>query len=267
MSSTIIQSRRHPLIQQWVAWQESAHQRKKWDGVVLEGIHLIRDCPWPLDVVFICEAALQHPEILQLIIKKQISSYFIVTSSVFKQCTVLNPEVGIVAMVRISGEKSPDFNKGTYLWLERIQDPGNVGTIIRTAAAASLTGVLLSPECVSVWSPKVLRAAMGGHFFIQIWEQVPLEVVWTQFACRWATTLGSEAIPYDQVHWQEHQVLLLGNEGGGLSQEALSRSSGQVVIPMNQKIESLNVGVACGILCFEWERFNRLRGNLPRTGE
>jgi TrmH family RNA methyltransferase len=254
VSNLIIRSRRHPLIQHWVAWQESAHQRKKLGGAVLEGVHLIRDCPWTLDTVLICERAINHPEIVQLLVSKQIPSFSIVESSVFKQCTVLDPEVGIVAMVRIPAEESLNFNKGTYLWLERIQDPGNVGTIIRSAAAASLTGVLLGPECVSVWSPKVLRAAMGGHFFIPIWEQVTLDVVCAQFNCRWATSLGREAVPYDQVRWQEHQVLLLGNEGGGLSVEALSRSSGQVVIPMDPKIESLNVGVACGILCFEWKR-------------
>lgn len=255
MSGPIIHSRRHPVIQQWVAWRESTQQRKQLTGAVLEGVHLIRDCPWPLETVLICDQAVNHPEILQLLVQQQIRTFSIVASSVFKQCTVLNSEVGIVAMIRIPSEKSLNFDNGTYLWLERIQDPGNVGTIIRSAAAASLTGVLLGPECVSVWSPKVLRAAMGGHFFIPIWEQVTLDLVCTQFDCRWATVLGPNAVPYDQVRWQEHQVLLLGNEGGGLSQEALSRSSGQVIIPMDPKMESLNVGVACGILCFEWRRF------------
>jgi TrmH family RNA methyltransferase len=141
--------------------------------------------------------------------------------------------------------------------LEDIQDPGNVGTMLRTAAAAGVEQVLLSKHCAFAWSPKVLRAGQGAHFATTIVEDVDL-VAWAQkFSTRGgdviATSPRDAATLYD-AEVREPWAVAIGNEGAGLSQALLARATSRIAIPMRADTESLNASAAAAVVLFELVR-------------
>ncbi|WRS28897.1 RNA methyltransferase [Oscillospiraceae bacterium MB08-C2-2] len=144
---------------------------------------------------------------------------------------------------------------GRYLILCSLQDPGNMGTVLRTSEAFGVDGVFISSDCPDLYSPKVLRGAMGGIFRLPIalCPDMPalLERLAQKGVALYASALSQEAQSLPQMTFQGSCGLLIGNEGNGLSQELLERCSHQVMIPMAGRAESLNAGVAAGILLWE----------------
>jgi TrmH family RNA methyltransferase len=135
--------------------------------------------------------------------------------------------------------------------LEGIQDPGNVGSILRTAAAAGVRHVLLSESSVHAWSPRVLRAGMGAHFMLEIHEQADLIAVATAFRGRVvAASRGAPRFLYE-CDLTGKVALLFGNEGGGLSRSLRAVAHDEVSIPMPGGSESLNVAAAVAVVLFE----------------
>jgi TrmH family RNA methyltransferase len=140
------------------------------------------------------------------------------------------------------------------LLLEGIQDPGNLGSILRSAAAAGCDAVFLSPACADAWSPKVMRAAMGGHFALHIYEQQNLPDIAKQFSGKvLATSLQAAHSLYD-CDMAGAVALMVGNEGAGLTNNLLVCATERVSIPMPGKVESLNVAAATAICLFEAAR-------------
>ncbi|MDU8038578.1 MAG: RNA methyltransferase, partial [Streptococcus sp.] len=142
---------------------------------------------------------------------------------------------------------------GKYLFLEDVQDPGNVGTMIRTADAAGFTGVIVSDKSADIYSLKTLRSMQGSHFHLPIYR-MPL-VSFVEEAKKsnlpiLATTLSRESKDYRELSSLENFVLVMGNEGQGIS-SVMAESADQLVhIGMKGRAESLNVAVAAGILMF-----------------
>ena len=144
---------------------------------------------------------------------------------------------------------------GTYSALEDIQDPGNMGTIIRTAEAMGLDGILLSDGCCDVYNPKVLRASMGGVFRMPLMRVGDLaqtvtslqEKGLTAFAC----VVDATATPITEVGMGQGSVALIGNEGNGLRPETVAACKRRVTIPMAGRAESLNASMAAGIILWE----------------
>ncbi|MCH8925548.1 MAG: RNA methyltransferase [Proteobacteria bacterium] len=135
--------------------------------------------------------------------------------------------------------------------LESIQDPGNLGSILRSAAVAGVCDAYLSKGCADAWSPKTLRAAMGAHFLLRIYEQSNLVKVVKEFKGKViATTLKTNKSLY-KTHLTGPIAFAFGNEGIGLSDEVRQASSEQVTIPMVEGTESLNVAAAAAICFFE----------------
>ena len=134
--------------------------------------------------------------------------------------------------------------------LENIQDPGNLGSMLRSAAAAGCDAVYLSIGCADAWSPKVLRAAMGGHFVLNIYENADLLQVAELFdGTIFAAALDAKTSLYDN-QLQGNIAFAIGNEGAGLSAELLCKAK-PVAIPMPGKVESLNAAAAAAICLFE----------------
>src|SRR5207253_601016 len=145
------------------------------------------------------------------------------------------------------------------LLLEDIQDPGNVGTLLRSAAAAGAGHVLLSAHCAFAWSPKVLRAAMGAHFGLNIVEGADL----SDFVARYrgtsvALATRGETSLYD-LDLRRPTAFLVGNEGAGLSQPLQAAAKVRARIPMPGRIESLNAAIAGSLCLFESVR-QRVKG-------
>ena len=160
---------------------------------------------------------------------------------------------GIVAVIQKEEVGLPDLHQGKYLFLEDVQDPGNVGTMIRTADAAGFTGVIVSDKSADIYSLKTLRSMQGSHFHLPIYR-MPL-VSFVEEAKKsdlpiLATTLSRDSKDYRELSSLENFVLVMGNEGQGIS-SVMAESADQLVhIGMKGRAESLNVAVAAGILMF-----------------
>ena len=160
---------------------------------------------------------------------------------------------GIVAVIQKEEVGLPDLHKGKFLFLEDVQDPGNVGTMIRTADAAGFTGVIVSDKSADIYSLKTLRSMQGSHFHLPIYR-MPV-ATFVEGAKKsdlpiLATTLSRESKDYRELSPLEDFVLVMGNEGQGIS-SVMAESADQLVhISMKGRAESLNVAVAAGILMF-----------------
>ncbi len=160
-----------------------------------------------------------------------------------------NPQ-GVLAVVEAPRWPVWPASSGFGLFLEGIQDPGNLGAIIRSAAGLGAAAVLLAPECADPWGPTAVRGSAGAVFRIPVERDVSLSRVADRLRRHqgelWAT--GSEGQPVGQWSPSSPMVLMLGAEGQGLSQEALVVADNTVSIPLQRDVESLNVAVAAGIL-------------------
>lgn len=141
------------------------------------------------------------------------------------------------------------------LALDRVRDPGNLGAMLRTAWAAGVQAVYVLPECADVFSPKVLRAAMGAHFSLPLavtaWDDLP--------ALPWRLADVGAGLPYTALDWQSAHGLIIANEADGPSPQARARATQVVHIPMHPRAESLNAAVAAGVLLFAAAQARRER--------
>ena len=160
---------------------------------------------------------------------------------------------GIVASVQKEEVGQADFSQGKFLFLEDVQDPGNVGTIIRTADAAGFTGVIVSDKSADIYSLKTLRSMQGSHFHLPIYRmssQALLKETKEAAIPVLATTLSKDSVDYRELPPIENFVLVMGNEGQGISPLMAENADQLVHISMKGQAESLNVAVAAGVLIF-----------------
>lgn len=174
--------------------------------------------------------------------------------ALFAKLTPVDTPSGILAEIDIPDTRGRPTD-GAVL-IERVQDPGNLGAILRVAAAAGAGTVMLSPGCAEAWSPKCLRGAQGAHFRLDIVEQVVLPDAIAALALPvYAASLGASRELY-QLDLRAPAAFLFGNEGAGLSEPLLERTT-PFVIPMPGDMESLNVATAAAICLFERVRQRR----------
>jgi len=174
-----------------------------------------------------------------------------VSEAVMQACAETESPQGVLAVVPFHHLPS---RPGLILIVDRLRDPGNLGTILRSAQASGVGQVILSPETVDLHNPKVVRGAMGAHFWLPIarldWdairERVSGRAVWL------ADAQGQVA--YHQVDWRAPSVLIIGGEAEGAGQEARSLAGGRVAIPMAAESESLNAAMAATVILFEAAR-------------
>jgi RNA methyltransferase, TrmH family len=174
----------------------------------------------------------------------------VLSDAMFAEVSPVATPVGILALIATPQPKvvsTPTF----CLLLEDVQDPGNLGSILRSAAAAGVETAWLSSGCADAWSPKVLRGGMGAHFVMTIAEHANLSEKVTGFTgLTVATCLDAQRSLYD-LDLTGPVALLLGNEGAGLSAKLLATANARVRIPMPGRMESLNVAAAASICLFE----------------
>jgi TrmH family RNA methyltransferase len=178
--------------------------------------------------------------------------------------------VAVFSFVEPPAVGAPGETVPLALICDDIQDPGNLGTLLRTAEAAGVTSVWLTPRCADVYSPKVVRAGMGVHFRLPIYTESGWDKIQQDLA-----TLGVEpqqvfateadaSRAYDEVDWRVPSALIVSNEAHGLSDEArqMSRSAGTISIPMAGGTESLNAGIAGAVVLFEAARQRRAQAKV-----
>src|SRR5690606_15693084 len=224
-------------------------------------------------LVAVSESGRRDPEIARLLAQTQAAPQLCFPDGLFAQLAPVQTPTGIVAVIDIptSGARSPSAE--LVVMLDGVQDPGNVGTIIRSAAGAGADAVLLSPQCADAWSPRTLRAAMGAHFALSIHPQCDLERAARAFDGRVIATGVEEGAPPYCTQLNGRVAILLGAEGAGLSAALASAAHERVTIPLARGIESLNVGAAAAVVLFErvrqlaMARTPNAPGARPRTGE
>lgn len=232
----------------------SARERRKSGEMVLEGLHLL-DAALGAGIVpsevFVNEAAAQHPELLALLARLPESTRRnLVSEKVAERLTEL-ASAGEVMAVCPRPQPAPAAPDASRLLLEDIQDPGNLGTILRSAAAAGVTEVFLSKGCADVYSAKVLRAGMGAHFALSLHEGADLAACLEAFAGRKLVTYLAGSCSLYSQDLSGPIALVLGNEGAGVSDALLQRADVRIRIPMPGHAESLNVAMAATICLFE----------------
>lgn len=163
-------------------------------------------------------------------------------------CDTKTPQ-GILAVLR--KRQKADFPKdSSFVYCDRIRDPGNLGTIIRTADAAGF-GVLLSPECAELYSPKTVRASMGSFFHTDIYEQISYENLKESGLHLIAGALRPESKDFKLADYSRPLAVIVGNEANGISDELLAACDETVIIPILGAAESLNAAVAAALMMYE----------------
>lgn len=179
-----------------------------------------------------------------------------IPATLFAELATLPEGIGIVAVVP-APRPAPATPSDFCVLLDDVQDPGNVGSVLRSAAAAGVTQAWLSKHCAFAWSPKVLRAAQGAHFHLDIFEDVDLAAWAATFrasAGRVVATVVRGGVDLFRAQLTGRIALAIGNEGAGLSPALASAADLTVTIPMPGGVESLNAAAAAAVCLFECVR-------------
>ncbi|EKQ70579.1 rRNA methylase [Leptolyngbyaceae cyanobacterium JSC-12] len=251
-------SLQNPLVKQ-LRKLHRAKERREQGVFLLEGTHLLEAaCLANRTIALVCctpDWQAKYPELWQHA-KQRATRTEIVSPEVLKAiATTVEPD-GVIATVERPSIPVPTFTT-LGLVLETIQDPGNLGTMIRTVAAAGAEGLLLSADSVDLDHPKVLRASAGLWFRVPMATSLDLSTDLKQYqqqGFQIVATLPTASQTYWQINWRKPTLVLLGNEGSGLSPAVSAFADMAVRIPLSPGVESLNVAIAAALILYEARR-------------
>ncbi len=255
----LIESRSNPLFKQLYKWQSSAGRRS--EPVLLDGIHLCES--WltakgqPQYAIFDLDR-IAEPALKQLIDKLNVEVCISMPGSLLRSLTSVDTDQGVLFVVQPKVNTVPLRLKDSVVMLDRIQDPGNVGAILRTCAAAGIGRVLAATGTAGLWSPKVLRSGQGAHFALQLHEQVDLLAIANTLEMPMVVTSLDDAQDLFDTKLPEKCAWVFGHEGQGVDKALIKRADVRVRISHELgAIESLNVTAAVAICLFEQRRQNK----------
>ena len=249
-----ITSHDNPFFKNLVKLSQSARERKKQGLTIIDGAHLVdvyRQRFGAPQALVVSETGRANPEIRALLARLDGVAVSELSDGLFKDISPLVTPTGLLAVVNTPVPARAPVDLVFCVMLEGIQDPGNLGSILRSAAAAGVEHVFLSKDCVFAWSPRVIRAGQGAHFLLSIHEDADLVALIGNFRGRVvATSLAATASLFD-ADLRGPLAMLVGSEGAGLSEELMSLASEHIRIPMPGGMESLNVAAAVAVMLFE----------------
>ena len=244
-----IQSPSNPQAKEWRKLS-TKKGRDRTGCYLIEGFHLVE------------EAMAYQEEIVELIVREGtvLPTAWAATdlpasevsAEVARSISAAETDQGVFAVCRKRTAMQPSPEEKKFLLLDAVQDPGNIGTMIRTADAAGLDTVILGSGSGDLYNPKVIRSAQGSHFHLSIYQGDIAEWI---TACKeksipvYGTALENASI-YTEAQPSDSFAIIVGNEGKGVSEHILSRTDQNLYIPIYGKSESLNVAVAAGILMY-----------------
>lgn len=248
-----ITSRDNPTFKALKSLSEDAREQRRLGMTLLDGCHLVaayRDKIGLPERLILSEHGAQQAEIQALCDSLPEVEKLLLRDSLFRELSGLATPTGVCAAIRIPAT-SPAGVGGSCVLLDALQDAGNVGSILRTAAAAGIADVFLGPGCAGAWTPRVLRAAQGAHFGLRLHEQADLAAVMANFS---GTTVAATAHGGEPLY--RHDLMgkvawLFGSEGGGISPSLEAAAAKRAMIPLAVGSESLNVAAAAAICLFE----------------
>lgn len=256
MNKKYISSVQNPIIKNVVQLQKKKSARKKQGLFVIEGIRSVSEVP---DMAEITHYIATSEELLEEIGRIQTQALvLIVTEEIYKNISDTQAPQGIMAIAKMphqSLEQLDVVENGFYVILENLQDPGNLGTIIRSSHAFGASGVLLTKGCVDLYSPKVVRSTMSSLFRIPVVLDYEIEEYMDYLSAKgvslYATNLSECAQSLCDITFANKVALIMGNEGAGISETVKSQVDQHLIIPMPGGAESLNASVATSICLYE----------------
>jgi RNA methyltransferase, TrmH family len=268
MSFKHIISRDNPVFKQLKKFADSARERRSEGKTLLDGVHLIESYMATfglpdeagIDLIIIPEgkSSVEATGLIQSLV--DVSTVMLPTL-MFAELTPVANATGILALVKIPQLPIPQ-NPAFALMIEDIQDPGNIGSMLRTAVASGVEVAYLSTSCTDAWSPKALRGGQGAQFLLPIVERADLIAELQNFqGGSYATTMAGESLYAQDL--SQPTAFVIGNEGAGLRNQTIAAATKRITIPMAEtslgSIESLNAGAATAVCLFERMRQVSLR--------
>lgn len=262
----MISSTSNQQIRTIVQLNKKARARRELRAFVVEGIKMFAETPGELlERVYVSEHFAEKEE-NRVLLEESGADYETVSERVFAHASDTDTPQGILAVVRMPEYTFSDLLRGErsrLLVLEDIQDPGNLGTMFRTAEGAGMSGVIMSGNTVDLFSPKTVRATMGSIYRMPFFVSKDLKGTLRELSRAgvhsYAAHLKGKCW-YDEPDYTKPSAFLIGNEGNGLRDGTAACADTYVRIPMEGQLESLNAGVAAGIFMYEAYRQCRKAG-------
>lgn len=246
-----IESLQNPSFKNWKKLL-TAKGRKKQQKYLIEGFHLVEEA--------------QKNNLLQLCIttQEQYNQYsnflenvetYIVSDKIIKELSTTITSQNIFGIVAIQNSTISDHIKGKFIILDSLQDPGNVGTIIRTADAAGFDGIIVGDNCVDIYNDKTIRSMQGSQFHINIYHhniENLIPIMKKNNITILGTNLNKNSKSFNTLDNLTNVAIIVGNEGNGVSTNILNLCDETIYIPIIGKAESLNVAIAASILMYKF---------------
>lgn len=259
----MITSTSNPQMKQLSALLKKSKERKNKRQFVVEGTKMVAESPKEsLCAIYVSEsyeANLQNKELCTKL-KNSVKMYEVVSDSVFKSVSDTQTPQGIMAVVSMPEYRLDALLKGEQthlLILESIQDPGNLGTMIRTGEGAGITGVIMNKTTVDLFNPKTIRSTMGSIYRMPFYVSKDLKQTVLDLKekgiCIYAAHLKG-TLCYDEPDYTKPTAFMIGNEGNGLSDELADCADTYIKIPMEGQVESLNAAISATLLMYETNR-------------
>ncbi len=254
----VIKSRENQTAKSLIALAHSARERKKTSLTVLDGAHLVEaflGTTAPLEYLVLAESAIgsrDATKMLGIVGERKIVCH-VLADALIAEASQLESPASMMAVVRTPSSQPIPVDADAVLVLDNVQDPGNVGAMLRGAAAFGIAHTLLGVGTAFAWSPKVLRSAQGAHFQLNIVEGASVASFMQSFR---GQTLALVAAADGAIRLQDHNLrrptaILVGNEGAGLAEEIIARATHRLTIPMPGNMESLNAASSGVIAMYE----------------
>lgn len=245
---------------------KKSRTRKEQGVFVVEGIRMVREAPADsIKELYVSESFLKREENRAFLEKEVEVPFEAVTDEVFaKMSDTVSPQgiLCVLHQMEHNLEHMLQDKQGTFLILEDIQDPGNLGTMIRTGEGAGIAGVIMSSRTADIYNPKVIRSTMGSIYRVPFCyvDDLPavLRLIGKMGVHTYAAHLDGERY-YNECFFSGQTAILIGNEGNGLSDEVAALAKHKIKIPMEGQVESLNAAVSASILMYEVYRQKKER--------
>lgn len=267
----VISSRDNDMVRRLRRLQSDGKLRRKEGVFVIEGARLCEDAALSgavIETALVTARARERYPAQVAAVTAAAAHVFDITDAVADALSDTETAQGVICLCKaLDNRKILDtidssillsFKKGKWLALEDVRDPGNIGTVIRTAEALGISGLLLSAGCCDVCSPKVLRGSMGGVFRLPLWETADMPAALARLAAAgvvsYACVPSREALSVVEAPLGAGSVCVIGNEANGLTAETITACSQRLTVPMAGRAESLNAAVAASLVMWEMSR-------------
>jgi TrmH family RNA methyltransferase len=261
--ATHVTSADNPRFRGLLKLHQSSRERRKAGLSLLDGVHLVTaylENVGAPDEIVVSRSRMEEREIDRLLASIGMPAPLVLSDALFRQLSSTATPTGVIAVVKTPARSVLPSEPDTCVLLEDVQDPGNIGSILRSSAAAGIGEVYLSESCAQAWSPRVLRAGMGAHFALRIYEGVDLQTLVRNFSGSVLALAAGDGHSLYSADLTGRVALVFGNEGAGISSALRSAAQAILHIPMPGNAESLNVAAAAAVCLFE-----RVRQQLVAT--